>query len=204
MFTGIIQTIGTVKSRKSVQAGVTFAVDGGELTRGLEPGDSVSINGACHTVERKSGTVFEVTSVGETLKVTTMGELRAGSRVNLETSATADTALGGHIVQGHVDGMGRVVSFKRVGEDWLLTLDLPDSVYSVVVDKGSIAVDGVSLTVVERLPGKRITITIIPFTIEHTVIGGYRAGTRVNLEADIIGKYVLEYVRRLQPESAQQ
>jgi riboflavin synthase alpha subunit len=202
MFTGIIQTMGTVKRRKAGRSGVTFAVDGGALAGGLEPGDSVSINGACHTVERLDGSVFEVTSVGETLRVTTMGELRVGSRVNLEPSARADTALGGHIVQGHVDGVGRVVSFAQVGEDRLLTLDLPGEVDSVVVDKGSVAVDGVSLTVVERLPGKRITITIIPFTLEHTVIGAYRAGTRVNLEADIIGKYVLEYVRRLQPESA--
>jgi riboflavin synthase len=131
-----------------------------------------------------------------------MDGLRAGTRVNLEPSATPDTALGGHIVQGHVDGVGRVVSFEHAGQDRLLTVELPEEVYRVVVDKGSVAVDGVSLTVVKRLDAKRITITIIPFTLEHTVIGSYRAGRRVNLEADVIGKYVLEYVRRLQPESA--
>jgi riboflavin synthase len=153
-------------------------------------------------VERRAGSRFDVTSVGETLARSTMGSLRAGSRVNLETSATPETALGGHIVQGHVDGVGRVVSFETRGQDRLLTLELPDAVHAIVVDKGSIAVDGVSLTVVERLPASKITITVIPFTLEHTIFDAYRSGDRVNLEADVIGKYVLEYVRRLQPESA--
>jgi len=202
VFTGIIETVGTVKSRRKHAKGVTFAIEGGGLAEGLAPGDSVSINGACHTVETRSGTVFEVTSVGETLRRTTLDDLRSGAKVNLERSATPQTALGGHIVQGHVDGVGRVVSFVRAGNDRLLTLELPQEVYDVVVDKGSIAVDGTSLTVVERIDGRRISITIIPYTIEHTVFGGYRAGTRVNLEADIIGKYVLEYVRRLRPEPA--
>jgi riboflavin synthase len=202
VFTGIIETMGTVHSTTRIAAGMTFAIDGGALAEALKPGDSVSINGACHTVESHRGTRFEVTSVGETLARTTMGELRRGSRVNLEASATPQTALGGHIVQGHVDGVGRVVSFVTAGQDRLLTLELPRDVYDIVVNKGSIAIDGVSLTVVERLPQNRITITIIPFTLEHTTMGSYRAGTRVNLEADVIGKYVLEYVRRLQPESA--
>lgn len=194
--------MGTVKSRRRHAKGVTFAIEGGDLAEGLVPGDSVSINGACHTVERRKGAVFEVTSVGETLRRTTLDDLQPGAKVNLERSATPQTALGGHIVQGHVDGVGRVVSFARSGDDRLLTLELPQEVYDVVVDKGSIAVDGTSLTVVERLEGRRISITIIPYTLEHTVFGDYRAGTRVNLEADIIGKYVLEYVRRLRPEPA--
>lgn len=202
MFTGIIETIGTVRGATRAAAGMTFSIDAGAVASTLTPGDSVAVNGVCHTVERIAGTAFTVTSVGETLSRTTMGSLRGASRVNLETSATPNTALGGHIVQGHVDGVGRVASFETVGQDRLLTLELPESVYAIVVDKGSIAVDGVSLTVVERLLNQRITITIIPFTLEHTVIGGYRSGTRVNLEADVIGKYVLEYVRRLQPESA--
>jgi riboflavin synthase len=202
MFTGIIESMGTVRSATRIAAGTKFVIDGGALAAALQPGDSVSINGTCHTVESQSGTRFEVTSVGETLARTTMGELRSGSRVNLEASATPQTALGGHIVQGHVDGVGRVVSFVEAGQDRLLTLELPRDVYDIIVNKGSIAIDGVSLTVVERLPQNRITITIIPFTLEHTTMGSYRAGTRVNLEADVIGKYVLEYVRRLQPESA--
>ncbi len=202
MFTGIIETVGTVRGRRPHGDGVTIDIDGGELASGLKPGDSVSINGVCHTVERRDGTVFAVTSVGETLKRTTMGDVRSGVRVNLEAPATPDTALGGHIVQGHVDGVGRVVSFVQAGQDRLLTLELSDDVYDIVVDQGSIAIDGVSLTVVKRLAAGRITITIIPFTLERTILDGYRAGTHVNLEADVIGKYVLEYVRRFQPESA--
>jgi riboflavin synthase len=202
MFTGIVETIGVLKSRGRHGGGVTFVFDAPGIARRLLPGDSVSINGACHTVERRAGETFQVTSVGETLRRTTMDDLRAGARVNLEASATPQTALGGHIVQGHVDGVGRVVSFVKKGDDRLLTLELTDGVDAVVVDKGSIAVDGVSLTVVERLGARRITITVIPYTLEHTTFGALRAGARVNLEADVIGKYVLEYVRRLQPESA--
>jgi riboflavin synthase len=202
MFTGIVEMTGTLRSRRKQPGGVTFTFDAPQLAHRLSPGDSVSINGACHTVERLSGDAFEVTSVGETLRRTTMDDLRAGARVNLEASATPQTALGGHIVQGHVDGVGRVVSFVRKGDDRLLTLELPEAVDAVVVDKGSIAVDGVSLTVVKRMGERRITITVIPYTLEHTTFAALRTGARVNLEADIIGKYVLEYMRRLQPESA--
>jgi riboflavin synthase len=200
MFTGIIETMGTVRARRDVTGGVTFQVAAEGFRAGLAPGDSVSINGACHTVERHEGDAFEVTSVAETLRRTTMGDLVPDARVNLELPATPSTALGGHIVQGHVDGVATVSAFDEAADDRILTLELSAEVWDLVVPKGSIAVDGVSLTVVERLPANRITIAVIPHTLERTNIGAYRAGDRVNVEADVIGKYVKQYIERLQEE----
>lgn len=195
MFTGIIQKMGHVIETRRGPAGVTLSISATDFSEALRPGDSVAINGTCHTVERCDADQFDVTSVGETLTVTTMDALSAGDRVNLEQAATLDTALGGHIVQGHVDGMGTVVSFETQGEDRLLKVNVPEDVADVVVPKGSITIDGVSLTVID-IDDSCITITVIPFTCEHTVIGAYKPGTKVNLEADVIGKYVRKYVNK--------
>jgi len=197
MFTGIIQTMGDVLSRRDTTAGTTFLLTAGSANATLRPGDSVSINGACHTVERCDADGFEVTSVAETLRCTTLGGLEQGARVNLETAATPDTALGGHIVQGHVDGVGHVVSFEPLEtDDRMLTVALPPELYDLTVDKGSIAIDGVSLTVARRENGQ-VGIAIVPFTISHTTIGSYRVGDPVNVEADVLGKYVRQYMERL-------
>ena len=197
MFTGIIQTMGEVLSRRESAAGTTFVLTAGEANRGLRPGDSVSINGACHTVERCDEAGFEVTSVAETLRRTTLGGLGAGTRVNLETAATPETALGGHIVQGHVDGVGKVVSFEPMkADDRMLVVELPPELFDLTVDKGSIAIDGVSLTVATREAG-RVGVAIVPFTVSHTNIGSYREGDPVNVEADVLGKYVRQYMDRL-------
>ena len=197
MFTGIIQTMGEVRSRRDSSGGTTFVLSAPAENRTLRPGDSVSINGACHTVERCDETEFEVTSVAETLRCTTLSSLEAGARVNLEMAATPETALGGHIVQGHVDGVGRVVSFEPMEtDDRMLVVDLPPELYELTVDKGSIAIDGVSLTVAKREDG-RVGIAIVPFTVSHTNIGTYREGDPVNVEADVLGKYVRQYMDRL-------
>lgn len=197
MFTGIIQAVGTVKGRRSVSDGVSMTVTGIGALRNLEPGDSVAVNGVCQTVEYGSNGEITFTAVGETLKRTTLDELRSGSRVNVETAATVETALGGHIVQGHVDGVGTVRSLVRVGKDWLLSVRVPKEVLDLLVAKGSIAIDGVSLTVIDPKPDGVITVTIVPFTFENTIIGQYRAGTRVNVEADILGKYVIRFLERI-------
>jgi len=200
VFTGIVQTMGRVGARRDVPGGVVFRVVAEGFCAGLSPGDSVSINGACHTVEHADGDAFEVTSVAETLRRTTMGALAVDTPVNLERPATPDTALGGHIVQGHIDGTATVRDFAERADDRMLTLELDADVWDLVVPKGSIAIDGVSLTVVERLPGNRITIAIIPHTLERTNIGAYRAGDRVNVEADVLAKYVKQYIERLREE----
>jgi riboflavin synthase len=200
VFTGIVEVIGAIESVRRGVAGTTFAVraDAERFASGLKPGDSVAVNGVCLTVERSGPERFEATAVGETLARTTLGRARAGDRVNLERAATPNTALGGHIVQGHVDGVGRVQSFAKNGLDRLLTVKLPADVYDYVVPKGAIAIDGVSLTVIERQSTLRITITMVPFTLERTIAAFYRSGTEVNVEVDVIGKYVRDYLTRMQ------
>ena len=197
MFTGIIQKIGKIEAKRSGAGGATFTVSGLGGRDGVQLGDSVAVNGVCQTVERLENDRIVFTAVGETLKKTTLDSLRLGSEVNLETAATAETALGGHIVQGHVDGIGTVKSFARAGKDWILSIRVPKEILDLVVAKGSVAVDGVSLTVIEPHPGGVIAMTVIPFTQEHTIAKDYRAGTRVNVETDILGKYVLQYINRI-------
>lgn len=201
MFTGIIETIGSVESARRTADGTVFSIRAAKFAESIHPGDSLAVNGVCLTAERCETDGFTATAVGETLRRTTLGAARAGDRVNLERAATLDTALGGHLVQGHVDGIGRVKSFVRTGAkagaDRLLSIELPEDVYGYVVPKGSIAIDGISLTVVEQKPGRIITITIVPFTVGHTIADSYDPGTTVNVEADIIGKYVKEYLKRI-------
>lgn len=202
MFTGIVQKVATVKARRSGPAGVTFTVEGVGARDGVSPGDSVSVSGVCQTVEKSAPAEIVFTAVGETLKRTTLGTMRIGDRVNVEKAATPDTALGGHIVQGHVDGIGTVQSFVRAGRDWLLKIRLPEEAADFVVDKGSIAVDGMSLTVIECARGSMVTVTIVPYTREHTVVNGYRPGTRVNIEADVLARYVRRYGEKPRPGRA--
>lgn len=197
MFTGIVEAMGSVEAVERTEAGRRFVLGAEPAFCGaLRTGDSVSVNGVCLTVESRADDRFTVTAVGETLARTTMGDLTTGDRVNLEPAATPATALGGHLVQGHVDGVGVVRSFERQGEDRLLTIDMPETIGRFMVSKGSIAVDGVSLTVADIAAENRIVITIIPFTVSHTTIGRYGPGRRVNLEVDIIAKYVSHYVGR--------
>lgn len=198
MFTGIIQIIGTIETSRRTADGTAFTIRAPGLAENLQPGDSVAVNGVCLTVERCEADRFTATAVGETLARTTLGAARNQDRVNLEPAATPETALGGHLVQGHVDGVGRIKSFVKTGADRVLTLELPQDVYRYVVSKGSIAIDGISLTVVERRPGRQITITVVPFTLERTIAASYRPGVAVNVEADIIGKYVREYLGQMQ------
>jgi riboflavin synthase len=201
LFTGIIETVGSVNSARRIADGTAFSIGAADFAESIRPGDSVAVNGVCLTAERCEADEFTATAVGETLRRTSLGAARAGDRVNLERAATPDTALGGHLVQGHVDGTGRVKSFVRTGAkagaDRLLSIELPEDVYGYVVPKGSIAIDGISLTVVEQKPGRIITITIVPFTVEHTLVESYGPGTTVNVEADIIGKYVKKYLARI-------
>jgi riboflavin synthase len=197
MFTGIVQVIGTISGRQNVGDGVSFAVNGLGSLPSIEPGDSVAINGVCQTVERCTPHEIRFTAVGETIKRTTLGQLRTGARVNIETAATVETALGGHIVQGHIDDVGTVRSFVRSGKDWLLSVHVPKDVLALIVPKGSVAIDGVSLTVIEPRPDGVITATIVPYTVENTIVKDYRNGTRVNVEADILGKYVVHFLERI-------
>ena len=149
----------------------------------------MSINGVCQTVERATPNEVVFTAVAETLRRTTLGSLRAGARVNIETAVRAQSALDGHIVQGHVDGIGVVRSFVRVGGEWILKVRVPENVADLVVPKGSIAIDGVSLTVIDCGRGGLVTVTVVPYTRENTVAAGYRPRTKVNVEADVLARY---------------
>jgi riboflavin synthase len=196
MFTGIIEAIGAVRKSRTSSAGVTFTVEAPEFAGGLALGDSVAVNGVCQTVESIEKTVFTCTAVGETLRKTTLSRLSPGKPVNLETAATLEKALNGHLVQGHVDGIGTVSSFVKRGQDWILSVRLPEELYKLIVPKGSVAIDGISLTVMAMERGNIVTVTIIPFTKDHSIIKQYRSGTEVNIETDIIGKYVLSYLNQ--------
>jgi len=201
MFTGIIESFGKVEARTRCRGGESFSIES-PMAQSLGDGQSVSINGVCHTVESVRGGVFIVTSVPETLHKTTMARLRVGEQVNLERAATVDSALGGHIVQGHIDATGTVVSFQPPDEggERLLEVELPQRVFELTVDQGSIAIDGVSLTVARRA-GSRVAVAIIPFTLQHTTIGSFTPHRCVNVEADVIGKYVMQYLERLHSAS---
>jgi riboflavin synthase len=199
MFTGIVEDIARIHDVRDAGTSRTFRIvtDGALERAKLADGESIAVNGVCLTVERSGEGWFEVTAVTETLSRTTLGSLAREARVNLERAATATSLLGGHIVQGHVDGVGRVVSFTGSGAgDRTLTVELPEDVHDLCAGKGSITVDGVSLTVAKKLESRRIEIAIVPYTLEKTIASEYGPGRTVNLEADVIARYVREQLRK--------
>lgn len=188
MFTGIVEATGEVLARTETDDGLRLRL-GCPFASELEGGQSVSVNGACLTVEEHSQEWFSVFLASETVSRTYLGELREGARVNLERAMPADGRFDGHVVQGHVDGVSEVREVEAVGEDWRFTFSLPDDLANYVVEKGSITVDGISLTVAE-LSEEEFAVAIIPTTYEETTLSGKEAGDPVHLEADVIAKYV--------------
>ena len=164
-------------------------VSASKVLEGSEIGDSIAISGACLTVVARSGSFFTVEVTPETLRTTTLGEMRAGTQVNLERALSPGGRLGGHIVNGHVDGVGQVASVRREENAVLIEVRVPDALSRYVVPRGSIAVDGVSLTIASAT-GDAFRVSVIPHTLEETTLGEASAGTRVNIEVDIIAKYV--------------
>jgi riboflavin synthase len=189
MFAGIVEEVGKVRrlERRGISAVLEVAAQ--KVLEGTRVGDSICVNGACLTVTEAAAGHFAVDLAPETLKRTNLGALRPGIPVNLERALAAGARMGGHLLQGHVDGTGTVRSLRPEGEAVVVTFDAPAEVMRYVVPKGYIAVDGMSLTVVDRL-ATGFTVSFIPHTLASTVAGTYRAGTSVNLEADILGKYV--------------
>ena len=190
MFTGIVQAMGTVVALTPRGGDVEIVVDTGDL--GLADavvGDSIAVAGACLTATRLDGSRFAADVSNETLSKTTLGRLRPGSRVNLEKALRAGQALGGHYVTGHVDGVGRVVESREDGRSWRVVFEVPEPLARYVAPKGSITVEGVSLTVNE-VEGARFGVNLIPHTREVTTLGELVEGSPVNLEVDIIARYV--------------
>jgi riboflavin synthase len=193
MFTGIIQEVGKVVSVEPVGDGLQIGVQAVHLGREIKVDDSVAVNGVCQTVVEANGSQFKVEAVEETLRKTTLGGLRIGSPVNLELPLRLSDRLGGHLVQGHVDGVGVVKSIRKKESSWLVSIELPREFLKYVIPVGSISIDGVSLTVAS-VAGSLITVSIIPHTWAHTLFSSYAVTTRVNIELDVIGKYVERFL----------
>ena len=187
MFTGLVEAVGTIASVEKVTEGVVLGID--SSFSGLAEGESISINGVCLTVTGTSDNWFSVAAMVATLGRTTVGEWGAGRRLNLERAVRAESRLGGHIVQGHVDGVAGIEGLEARGDATLVDLGLPSGLSETLVLHGSVAIDGVSLTV-NRLEGDKLQVALIDYTLRHTALSDLRAGDRVNVETDVIGKYV--------------
>ena len=192
MFTGIIEELGTVEA-----AAPKLRVRCSTVMQDMTEGASIAVNGVCLTAVGLRPDGFSADVAPETLRLTNLGALRPGSRVNLERPLSPTGRLSGHIVQGHVDGPGEFVSLDALGEDnWWLKIRVPDDLDPFLVYKGSIAIDGISLTIA-ALEGSLLSVTIIPHTYRNTTLGGYRPGARVNLECDVLAKHVEKLLRKL-------
>jgi riboflavin synthase len=203
MFTGLVEEVGTIAAMSPVNEGVRVAIRASIVREGLAIGDSVAINGACLTAVELHPDGFVVDVVAETLRRTTLVDAQPGDPVNLERAVALGARLGGHMVQGHIDGTGTVVSASPAGDGLTFRVDAPGALMRYVIEKGSIAVDGVSLTVAARdVTG--FTVALIPHTIATTTLGLGRVGGRVNLEVDLVAKYIEALVAPYQvPREAQ-
>lgn len=189
MFTGIIEDLGTVESLKPTDQGVVISIHTSLPVGEISIGDSITVNGACLTVVSKSAGRFAMDISAETLRCTGLGELKPGSRVNLERCLTLGKLLGGHLVSGHVDGTGRIVSIKPEGDSKLFTFEVAPEQARYIVEKGSVAIDGTSLTVFS-LKDNNFSVEVIPHTLRCTTLGFKQAGDSVNIENDMLVKYV--------------
>lgn len=189
MFTGIIEDVGRVKNIEKRGAFGRISVETALSLETVKIGDSIAVNGACLTATAISGASFSADVSEETLKVTTLGSLRSGDKVNLELALTLSKPLGGHMVTGHVDGLGTLRRKTASGENLVIEIGAPKELMHQIVRKGSITVDGISLTVADLL-SDGFTIAIIPHTLEKTNLLNVKEGSKVNLETDLIGKYV--------------
>lgn len=188
MFTGIVTAMGTVRAATRGPDGLTLRI--GAPYRAVRRGESIAVDGACLTVEQAGKGWFAVHVVATSLERTCFGDYSKGRRVNLERALKVGDRLGGHLVQGHVDGVGRVEAIRRQEDAWLLDVSVPPAVARVSIPLGAVTVDGVSLTV-NAIPGPgMIQLSLIPFTFRHTTLGSRQPGDRLHLEGDTIGKYV--------------
>ncbi len=185
MFTGIVEEVGRVAELSQYR----LAVKAQTVTSDVKLGDSISVNGACLTVVEFDSGSFAVDLAPETLRRTSLGQVSAGGAVNLERALLASDRMGGHIVQGHVDGTGTVSGFTPEADCYIMEIEAPSSLVPYIVEKGFISVDGISLTVVQRT-SNLFTISVIPFTMQNTNLHERKVGDAVNLEADILAKYV--------------
>ncbi|MFQ5706068.1 MAG: riboflavin synthase [bacterium] len=189
MFTGLIEETGSVKRAQKSHGALELTIAAARVLDDLAVDDSIAVNGVCLTIVKTSDADFDVQAVAETLRKTTLGSIVVGSKVNLERSLRPSDRMGGHFVQGHVDDIGQIVNVQSQAGGKLVALEFPARLTRYVISEGSIAVDGVSLTVA-RLSGNVATIALIPHTLVKTTLGSLKVGNKVNIEVDLIGKYI--------------
>ena len=200
MFTGIVQHIGRIAALEESAAGKRLVVDRGawspQHARAVVPGDSICVSGVCLTVAEIAGETLAFDVVSETLRCTGLGSLAPGDAVNLEPSVTPQQPMGGHFLQGHIDAVGELVAVQDTADDWRATVEADAAMADLLVPKGSVAVDGVSLTIAAVPAPGRFEIALIPVTLRETTLGRLRVGDRVNLETDIVARTVVQALRR--------
>lgn len=190
MFTGIIQQVGLLQSMKTESGDIRLHVQTNGLEMSdVELGDSIAVNGVCLTATELPAGGFVADVSRETLRLTTLGQLKPGGRVNLEKALTLSTRLGGHLVSGHVDGMGKVISIKQDARSVQFTIEAPADLARYIAHKGSITVDGTSLTV-NAVSGARFELNVVPHTMQQTIMSEYQVGSAVNLEVDLVARYL--------------
>jgi riboflavin synthase len=191
MFTGLVERVGTISEVKATEAGVELTVDCDY--ENVEDGESISVNGVCLTVREHGPGWFTVAAMVMTIGRTSIGDWLPGHKVNVERAMRADSRFGGHIVQGHIDGVGSVTAVERIDDAILVDVAVPYALTQTLVLHGSVTLDGVSLTV-NRLESDKLQVALIDYTLRHTTLGDLREGSRVNVETDVIGKYVQRLV----------
>ncbi len=194
MFTGLIKDIGTIVSVKRNSEGKEFVIKAPNLHKDIQIDDSVSTNGVCLTATEIKGEMFKIQAVHVTLEKTNIGKLKQGDKVNLELALRPMDRLGGHFVQGHVNGVGAIKSVNQRGKNWEITIDAPKELFRYIISEGSIAVDGISLTVA-RLREREFTVSIIPHTYENTILHTKKIGDSVNIEVDMMAKYLENFLQ---------
>ena len=200
MFTGIVEEIGTIKSKQSIKGGFRYTISATRIMKNISIGDSINIDGACQTIVDFSSSEFIVESVGETLEKTTLGNFEKNRKVNLEGALSVGDRLGGHFVQGHVNATGRISQWYPRGENYFLEVEIPENLTYYVILEGSIAIDGISLTIA-KLQNSRVGINIIPHTVKNTNLQFKKVGDFVNIEVDMIAKYIEKLIYRNKTDS---
>lgn len=200
MFTGIIEEMGAVRSLQRSAGAARLTVAASKVLEGTALGDSICVNGVCLTVVSLGAAEFSADVAVETLRVTNLGELRNGAKVNLERALQLSARVGGHLVSGHVDAVGRIRERREEGNGWRVVFEAPEAVLRYVIRKGSVAIDGISLTVAD-VDASGFSVAMIPHTAKLTTLGFKAAGDTVNLESDIIGKYVERLIGGRAPEA---
>ncbi len=194
MFTGLIQETGTIKSITTNTEGKEFLIEAPALIKEIAVDDSVATNGVCLTATKISGNTFRVQAIHMTLEKTSLGHLRQGDKVNLELAMRAGDRLGGHMVQGHVNALGKIKNIEKKGANWEISVEFPANLRKYMILEGSITLDGISLTIA-GLEAGHLTVAIIPHTLERTTLGAKKIGDFLNIEVDIIAKYIENFLR---------